>query len=229
MRTSLHAANLTHSRGIALIAGLLLMASMVLLALAVANGMLLEQRMTGNFADGQLALQRAQQGDQWAGYWLGSRAENPLASDCDTACGPTPPVFSPGTLPSNPEYESAAWWKTNAVAAGLDPQSGETRFDYSLSGVPQPLWLIEELHLEPMEALTGEGGEPQPEIGYYRVLSRGQGRLPGSVVVSETIVARPWAPDITAAALPPAPDSEWFCAQFEDDVPCGRLAWRRRR
>lgn len=229
MTVRLHTFNPARARGIALIAGLLLMASMVLLALAVATGMLLEQRMSGNFADGQLALHRAQAGDQWANYWLNSRQEDPLAAGCESACGPTPPAFESGILPANPEYESAAWWQANATAAGIDPYTGEMRFDYSLPGVSSPLWLIEELHMAPMAGLTGETAEPEPQVGYYRVLSRGQGRLPGSVVVSETILARPWASNITASTLPPAPDNEWFCAQFEDDVPCGRLAWRRRR
>lgn len=229
MRAHAATANLTHSRGIALIVGLLLMASMVLLALAIATGVLLERRMAGNFGDGQLALQRAQLAGKWADYWLHSRTVNPLAPDCAEACGPTPPVFAAGQLPHHPEFEDTAWWQLHGAVAGTDPGTGEVRLDYTLPGTSGPLWVIEELHLEPIEGLVTGPGEPEPALGYYRVLSRGSGRLPGSVAVTESIIARPWVSDYVPTPYPPGPDGPWFCTQVADEVPCGRMAWRRRR
>lgn len=220
---------LTHSQGFALIAGLLLMASMVLLALAVATGMLLERRMAGNFGDGQLALERSQLAGQWAGYWLESREENPLDPDCVDDCGPTPPAFESGQLPPYPEFEDTGWWKFNGEVAGIEPATGLVRMDYSMAGTEEPRWLIEELHLEPLEGIAAQPGEPEPMLGYYRVLARGSGRYPGSVAVTETLLARPWATDFTPSPYPPGPDGPWFCEQVPDDIPCGRLAWRRRR
>ncbi|MDX1554975.1 MAG: hypothetical protein R3212_03020 [Xanthomonadales bacterium] len=212
----------------ALIAGLLLMASMVVLALAVATGMLLEKRMTGHFADGQLALQRARLGGQWASHWLQSRIGDPFHAQCDTACGPTPPVFEVGALPDHPEFEDAAWWRMNGEIAGHEPEAGP-RLDYSLPGTEDPRWLIEALHQEPMEGFAAEPGEPPPTLGYYRVLSRGTGRYPGSIAVTETIIARPWVPDFEPAPFPPDADAPAFCDQVPEEIPCGRLGWNRRR
>ena len=147
LRAIATSANLTHSRGIALIAGLLLMTSMVLLALAVATGMLLERRMAGNFGDNQLGLQRAQLAGQWARYWLQSRTHNPLDPDCSADCGPTPPMFTGGQLADFPEFEDGAWWQLHGEAAGIDPTTGEVHMDYTLTGAEAPRWGIEEMHL----------------------------------------------------------------------------------
>lgn len=229
MRAIVRPANLTESRGIALIAGLLLMASMVLLALAVATGMLLELRMAGNFSDAQLALQRAQLAEKWAEYWLLSRPDNPLDPGCGDNCGPTPPLFESGQLPDFPEFEDTGWWQLNAQVAGVEPVSGQVRIDYSLPGMENARWLIQEIHSQPLEGLIIEPGVPQPVLGYYRVLGRGSGRFPGSIAVTETVVARPWAAEFLPALHPPAPDAEWFCTQVPIAIPCGRLGWRRRR
>ena len=222
-------ANLTHSRGIALIAGLMLMASMVLLALAVATGMLLERRMAGNFGDSQLGLQRAQLAGRWADYWLQSRPHNPLDPGCSADCGPSPPIFESRQLPHAPEFEDSAWWQLHGESAGVDPGSGEVRMDYTLAGTEAPRWVIEELRLEPLQGIVAEPGEPEPTLGYYRILARGSGRYPGSVAVTETIIARPWAAEFMSAPYPPDPAGPWFCEQVPQDIPCGRQAWRRRR
>jgi Tfp pilus assembly protein PilX len=229
MRANAPFANLTHSHGVALIAGLLLLASMMILGLAVATGMLLERRMAGNFGDQQLALARAQLAGQWGQYWLQNRQENPLDPGCTEACGPTPPIFNTGQLPQSPEFEPRAWWRLNGAAAGQEPGTGDTRIDYTLAGTDDPLWLIEEIHLEPLEGIVIEPGDPEPSLGYYRVLGRGSGRFPGSVAVTETVVAKPWAASLTPAAFPPYSDASRFCEQVPGEVPCGRLAWRRRR
>jgi len=229
MRANAAFASPTHSRGIALIAGLLLLASMVILGLAVATGMLLERRMAGNFGDQQLALERAQLAGRWGQYWLQSRSENPLDADCSEACGPTPPIFDAGQLPQSPEFEAGSWWQLNGAAAGLEPGTGDMRIDYTLAGTDDPLWLIEEIHMQPLEGIVAEPGDPEPKLGYYRVLGRGSGRLPGSIAVTETVVARPWAASLTPATFPPRSDETWFCEQVPGEVPCGRQAWRRRR
>lgn len=229
MRAVAKPPNLTHSRGIALIAGLLLLASMVVLALAVATGMLLERRMAGNFGDGQLALQRAQLADRWAGYWLESRPADPLGPDCVDDCGPTPPIFQTGQLPPYPEFEDEAWWQLHGAVAGVDPGSGAVRMDYSLPATAAPRWIIEELHFEPLEGIVTEPGDPEPTVGYYRLLARGSGRFPGSIAVTETIIARPWGAGLRPAPYPPAADEPWFCDPVPEAVPCGRVAWRRRR
>lgn len=221
-------ANLTRSRGIALIAGLMLMASMVVLALALATGALLERRMAGNFGDRQLALSRAHLAQRWGEHWLFSQATNPLDPACITACE-SPVIHAPGTLPASPEFEDTEWWSLNARLAGTQPATGYVHMDYSLPGTETPRWLIEEMHIEPLDSLPIDPGSSEPELAYYRILARGTGRLPGSIAVTESIIARPWIDTIEPSPLPPGAASTWFCESVTADVHCGRMSWRRRR
>lgn len=231
MRAIASTANLTRSRGIALIAGLLLMVSMVLLSLAVATGVLLERRASGNLKDSQLALHRAQLAGKWGEYWLFSRAENPLEPTCESDCDSTP-LFPQGILPATPEFEDAQWWTINAQIAGLEPETGSVRMDYSLPHTEDAHWLIEELHIEPIEPEdhpVPDSDSPPPKLGYYRIFGHGSGRLPGSVAVTEAIVARPWIDALAPSPFPPGADDVWFCEPVAADIDCGRLSWRRRR
>ena len=207
----------------------MLMTSMVILGLAVATGLLLERRMAGNSGDSQLALQRSQLAGQWASYWLLSRTENPLNASCSADCGPTPPIFETGHLPQAPEYEDAAWWQLNGAVPGVDPLTGDVRISYSLPGTEDARWIIEELHMQPLEGLVQKPGEPEPSLGYYRILARGSGRYPGSVAVTETVLARPWAANYLPAPYPPGTDAPWFCEQVPAEISCGRVGFRRRR
>jgi len=207
----------------------MLMAAMMILALAVATGLLLERRMAGNFGDNQLALQRSQLAGRWAGYWLLSRTENPLDAACSVNCGPTPPIFETGLLPQTPEYEDAAWWQLSGEVPGVDPITGDVRASYALSGVEDARWVIEELHLQPLEGFVQAPGEPEPTLGYYRILARGSGRYPGSVAVTETVLARPWVNEVMPAPFPPDSNSLHFCKQVSSEIACGNLSWRRIR
>lgn len=228
VRATAITANLTRSRGIALIAGLLLMTSMVVLSLAIATGVLLERRMAGNFGDSQLALQRAQLAGQWGEYWLMSRPETPLPLTCGADCDAMP-IYPPGLLPFSPEVETEAWWQMMGQPAGVEPVSGLVKLDYSLPNAPLPRWLIEEVHLEPMEEWPASPDGEEPMLGFYRILAFGLGRQPGSIAVTEAIVARPWADDLDAGLFPPVPQAPRLCDQLLVDVPCGRQGWRRRR
>lgn len=224
MRANATTANLTRSRGIALIAGLMLMASMVMLSLAVATGVLLEHRMAGNFGDGQLALGRAQLAQQWGEHWLYSQAVNPLNPECESDCG-VALIYPQGTLPAAPELLNSEWWSLNAWKAGIEPVTGLVHLDYTFPGTGDPLWLIEELRIEPLEPLIED---PEPTMGYYRVLAHGSGRLPGSIAITESIIARPWIDSLEPSPLPPSAGT-WFCETVTTDFACGRMSWRRRR
>ena len=229
MRARVTPANLTLSRGIALIAGLLLMSSMMILALAVGTGLLLEKRMAANFSDGQLAIQRAQLAANWGGYWLYSILENPIDPLCIESCGAVPPLFESGQLPAAIETRPQTWWHQNGQIAGIAPVSGQVKMDYSLPNLEQPRWVIEEVHSQAIEGILVEPGEHEPRLAYYRIIGRGTGRLPGSIVVTEAIIARPWIDDLAPSPFPPINESDWLCHQVPNDIPCGTLGWRQLR
>jgi len=212
-------------RGIALLMGLVLLAAVSLLAVMAANGTLLQRRMSANFGASSRALAQATRGTQAARAWLNSRADFEREADCTDACTLPFAIYSPGQLPRNPEFESVDWWQNHSIASGYHPETGEWLAAGEPEGRP-PRWIIEELRYEPAAAtaattLTG--------IGYYRILARATGGSPGSLAVTESIVARPWGGDFEPMPFPADGPVTQFCRQFDPAVPCGTLAWRMRR
>lgn len=213
-------------RGIALLMGLVLLAAISLMALMTANGMLLQRRMSANFGASNRALGRATRAATAARAWLNSRPDIERENDCLTGCLLPPAIRSPGELPPHPEFESAAWWRSNAIAAGSHPETGEP-LDPEEMEINAPRWVIEELHYAPLPGAAS--GSSIAGVGYYRILARSSGDSPGSLAVTESIVARPWDGDYEPLPYPPDAPPARFCRQFDPAVPCGMQAWRQRR
>ena len=213
-------------RGIALLMGLVLLAAISLLALTAANGMLLQRQISGNFSAGSNALADATRAKTAALAWLNSRADSERETGCARDCTLPVAIRSAGELPRHPEFESAAWWQTNATAAGTHPATGEL-LEEGVAETRPPRWVIEELRY-------GPNPEPSAEplvdgLAYYRIFARGSGVSPGSLAVIEAIVARPWEGEFEPLPYPPIESPGVFCDQFEAVLPCGMQAWRQRR
>lgn len=213
-------------RGMALVTGLLLLAAVALLAVTAAGSMTLQQHQAANFSDRMRAASGADLAGSWALAWLFSRQDTERQSDCASSCLLPPGIHHAEALPDHPEFESLAWWRANGTAAGNNPVSGEF-VGFVSSEAPDSFWVIEEVHFES----TGHSAEPAgiDGIGYYRIFSRGNGRHAGSMVVTETIVARPWGRTVQGTSFPPVQAMTAFCDAVDAGIPCGTLAWRRRR
>jgi len=214
------------NRGIALLMGLVLLAAVSLLALMAANGMVLQRHMAANFGDKARALAGATRATAAARDWLYSRATSEREHGCVSGCYLPAGIYHPGELPRNPEFESDHWWQSHAVAVGSHPESGAPLTPEGIESNP-PRWLMEELLFAPPEPVGGEPAETG--VAYYRILARGQGSRPGSVVVSESIVARPWGGDAEPLPYPNRGSPTAFCRQFDGALDCGTKAWRQRR
>lgn len=213
-------------RGIALLAGLVLMASIGLLALSAASGMILQRNMAFNYQQDALALENASLAGAWAMAWLNSRSVIERESGCEESCLLPTGIRSAGELPARPEFESAEWWRSNAIASGYNPETAEA-VAFSGSGAEPSRWIIEEINYVPT-------GDPWDEnlaesVAYYRILSRGTGLNARSVAVTETIAARPWEGNFQPGTYPPDGPAGSFCRQFADRYDCGKLSWRQRR
>lgn len=211
------------NRGMALVTGLLMLTAMALLAVTAAGSMTLQQHQAANFTDKRRASERAALAESWALAWLYSRAAHERGSACVTGCILPLAVHAPGALPDRPELESPGWWRNNAVASSTEPASGEY-VGYSAAGPADGYWLIEEIHFEPLHLHEGIEG-----VGYYRVLGRGDGVAPGSTAVTEAVVARPWGASVPAIDFPPTATLSEFCVALPRALPCGIVAWRKRR
>jgi len=214
------------SQGVALLAGLILLAAVSLLALSAASGAVLQRNMAINFQENLTALQNASVAESYALSWLNSREVVDRQSGCQTNCLLPTGILNPGTLPANPEFESVQWWRSNAFIAGYNAETNE-QLETSDQGAEPARWIIEEIHY----LATGDAGSETSAEGlaYYRILSRGTGRNSRSVAVTEQIAARPWDGDFEPGAYPPVEPDRSFCRQFAGRYDCGRLSWRQRR
>jgi hypothetical protein len=210
-------------RGIALLAGLVLLAAMSLLAVFAASGTLLQRNMAANFQEGKLAFENANVAASFARAWLYSRPASGREPGCVRGCILPVGIHDNGEIPAQPEFEGTGWWRTNGFSAGYNPETANTIDDPDLA-TRSALWTIEEIHFQP--------GAESPTLvgtGYYRILSRGEGHNPNTVAVLEAIVARPWEGDVKPGIFPPVKPESSYCGQFNPQQPCGVLSWRRRR
>ncbi len=215
-----------NARGVALLMGLLLLAALSLLAAMAANGMVLQRRITANSAAAREALQHAVLAEAQARAWLFSRGDSERERDCAVGCLLPVAIRQAGELPYDPQFESAAWWQANGVQAGTDPADGHT-LDPAEGDLLPAWWVLGEIHYE---ASPPESAEPVAGgIGYYRLIARGESTQPGSVAVTESLLARPWEGDFALAEFPPGQAPGSFCRQFEPRLTCGPLAWRQLR
>jgi Tfp pilus assembly protein PilX len=213
-------------RGIALLMGLVLLAAISLVALLAANGAALQQRMAANFGVSTRTLGHATRATAAARDWLYSRPDFERENGCLSDCLLPAAIHNVGQLPRDPEFESAAWWRSNAVAAGSHPETGEPLATGSAE-VDPPRWLIEEVHYRSLAGGSVEAAVAG--VGYYRILAWSSGNTPGSLAVTESIVARPWDGEIEPLSYPSDLPSGTFCRQFDPTLACGVQAWRRRR
>jgi len=206
----------------ALLTGLVLMVAVSLLAVTAAGNMTLQQHQAANFSDRQLAFARADRARSWALAWLFSRPNEDREAACDTDCFLPPAIHQDVQVPDRPELMLHSWWLGNGVAAGAHPVDAGGGIQFTTRD-EAALWLVEEIHYaaRPDTAPGIEG------VAYYRVFARGA--ADDSVVVSESIVARPWGEAVTELAFPPTGPLSGFCAAIAEAVPCGQLAWRQRR
>jgi Tfp pilus assembly protein PilX len=210
-------------KGMALLTGLVFLAAVSLVAITAAGGMTLQRHQAANFTDRAQALSRADLAEASARAWLFSRSAIERQPDCISSC-----LLPEGIRPAisgDPALEGAAWWRANGTAAGRHPVTGEST-GYAGTGTADALWLMEELHFE---AVSDPQSTSYAGIGWYRIFARGTGTQPGSLVITETIVARPWGGEIAAGSFPPTGPMSTFCRQFDENTACGTEAWRQIR
>jgi Tfp pilus assembly protein PilX len=220
-----------NQRGVALIAGLVLLAALSLLAVVAASGMILQRHMAANYHENDLALENAAIASSFATAWLYSRPNHEREAGCISDCLLPVAIHNAGEIPAQAEFQSLGWWLVNGIVAGINPDSAETVTGSPGTGANPPLWIMEELYFDSAATTGDETGTDG--VAYYRILSHGTGTQAGKVAVTESIVARPWGGDYQLGTFPAGAESSVFCLQFaslaEENLDCGRLAWRQRR
>lgn len=157
--------------GVALITGLIFMVVLTLLALAAMRTTTLEERMSGNARDRDMAFQSA---------------EVALRAGEQVVTGATLPAFAAGTAntPRIANGTLSTYWQTTHPWA---TQSVSAWQPAGTSAAPQ--YVIEE-----MGAKAGGGGGlgigALSDTGVYRVTARGVGRSANTVVILQAVYQR---------------------------------------
>lgn len=162
--------NAITQRGAALVTGLIFMVVLTLLVVSAMRGTILEEKMSGNARDADLAFQSAE-----AALRAGEQVLN----------GATLPTFAAsGAYLTVGSRDDAYWlsthnWTTNSVAYGSVP-----------NGVAAaPRYVIEELPAVPSAGFSKKAGVI-PETGYYKVTARGVGGNPNTLRLVQTTYRR---------------------------------------
>ena len=103
-----------HTRGMALLAGLVLMVAVSLLAVTAAGGMTLQQHQAANFSDRQRAFSLADRARSWAVAWLFSRPGEEREANCATDCFLPLAIHADEQVPDRPEFLLRSWCNLSA-------------------------------------------------------------------------------------------------------------------
>jgi len=154
--------------GSALIVSLIILLVMTITGIQGITSTTLEEKMSGNFLDNQVAFEAAESALSAGERWIVSRTSAPATS------GTVDTVAVLGSVRLN----DAAWWSANGTSTGAD-----------IGGVySQPMYFIE---LQQIDRGVMRGNVGAPYITYYyRITARGSGATANSVVYLQSVVAK---------------------------------------
>jgi len=173
--------SLIQSRGAALITALIILLVLTVLGVTAMRNTSLQENITGNLRDRDLALQAAESALTDAEYKLSAAAVTniPIPGGNLTIAGTTiGKVFQRGVLPAmnTTAHDSSVWNATNAIPVNTSLQG--------LSANPSYIVEFEQSvidNLDPESRAKGRGNF------YYRITARGVGNSPNSVVLLQEV------------------------------------------
>jgi len=157
-------------KGSALLVSLIILLVMTILGVQALSTTMLEEKMSGNYRDNQLAFEAAEAALRAGEAWLETHITPPDPSDT-AADG----VWSFGEL----DYTDDTWWTANG-----DP----VNTDFTLLA-SQPMYAIEEQQRVSDDEELGSNAQ-EPRRYFYRVVARGVGGSSNSVVLLQTTFVR---------------------------------------
>jgi len=192
--------------GMVLLLCLIFLTALTLLGLSASAEAILQNKLSANLRESELAKQSALSALSFAENWLMS-LDGPAPEICNTVCIGLK-IHAADSLPENPESKDLSWWEAQGHEAGIDPQTAE-RVSQNLVGSTSPaFWVIEVMHEKP----SSESESTDLRV-WYRILARGSGKTSTGVSVIESIIVRNW----TTVESP------------ETIAKNGRVAWRELR
>lgn len=156
-------------RGVALIICLIMLVLMTLLGVSATSTALMEEKMSGNMRDLELALHAGETGLRDAEIWLTSLANEPTADALATNG-----VYSLDSIDPTPT-DILNWWE-EVADTWWDTSNAADHTTVTLAGIGQdPLSVVEELEFVNDTDVIGIGGQSNQGTSFYRISTRATG------------------------------------------------------
>lgn len=173
-------------KGAILVFCLVFLAVLTMMGVSGMESTILEERMSANMRDHNLAFQAAESALKSAEAWLGAQAVLPIASNNGSTPVWTQDAMDPAANDGLYWWEHAnitpTWWTNNGTAlAGVDDV------------VTQPLYLIEEYFTVDSGTSNAIGNGENPTVRvFHRITSRAVGIAPTTQVTLQSTFVRPY-------------------------------------
>jgi type IV pilus assembly protein PilX len=180
-------ATMKQQRGAVLIVSMLLLLVMTVLALGASQTTRLQERMSANMRDRDLAFESSE-----AGLRSGERIIDSLT------VAPTPctsgrcQIYDRNILPTNLAFQTQTWWTAQSWLYTTDESFSITAVNAIKGGGmagADPQFVVEEIE-EVADSLSVPPAGPPPSRIYYRVTSAAQGGTAQAQVVLQSTFAR---------------------------------------
>lgn len=180
----------TRQKGAILVVSLLLLLVMTVLALGASQATRLQERMTGNARDYDLAFQSAEAALRTAERLIDDPLVTPFApAPCSSGrCK----VFELNIVPGNVAYQPASWWDENAWSYAADSTWNATPGS-GISGTgmagKDPQFVIERVE-KVYDSYKVSSSGARSSRTYYRITSAAQGGTGTAQAVLQSTFAR---------------------------------------
>ena len=179
--------SMKQQRGAVLVVSLLLLLVMTVLALGASQTTRLQERMSANMRDRDLAFESSE-----AGLRNGERIIDSLGVAPSPCTSGRCQIYDRGLLPATIAFQDQTWWNANSWSYVTD-QSFSTSSANAIAGTGMaggdPQFLVEELEEVP-DALSVPPTGPPPSRIYYRITSGAQGGTAQARVVLQSTFSR---------------------------------------
>jgi len=153
-----------HQRGAILVTSMLLLLVLTIIGVTVMQMSRMQERMSGNSRDVNLAFQAAEGALRAAEQFIGDQEIRPIT--CSGADAGTCPVIAEGTVDGTTANQDEDWWE----------EKGQTYDQAEMDGLnTAPTAVIEELGFVRTDGGVVMGQDPPDGRDFYQVTSRSTG------------------------------------------------------
>lgn len=176
----------SHQEGAVIIFCLVFLAILTLMGVSGMEGTILEERMSGNLRDYNMAFQAAESALKEAESWLGEQDSQPLTSvDGSTL------VWSENAM--DPNVNNATFWWAESARDGAWWGGNGIDLNVFNTHAAEPAYIIEQYHTSTSGQSIGIGsGEVVTPRVFHRITARGVGATQAAEVLVQSVFLKPY-------------------------------------